>query len=221
MNIKTFLLLLVLPFFIISGCSLNEDYYYDDEMPDFDTEFKGTNPVTGLSLKLDAYREHDDIKGDGELIIDGYKFDIDILDAFLSTDGHYEYPIPTDDNFLFYEFTCTPRFSELIVKLDPGNHITTIKLNECELENEYEFDEGFFVYNPCNGYEVIDYDHFNGVCIEDNDIGVYFGDDTVEIEEFGEFCGPGVEKCIIPEDVFVDVYYSDYDLGYYENSNQK
>ncbi len=208
MKIQLLLTILFLPLLIIGGCSLEESSFNDD-MPDFETQVSATNFETGLSIELDAYRDHEYVAGSGELLIDDFRFDIEVLDTYLATDGYYEESIPEVENSLFYDFVCTPRFSEMTVNLTPGNYITTIKLNECEANNESEFYNGSYVYNPCSGYEVIDFDFFNGVCLVDESIGVYYGDDTIEIEEFGDFCGLDVDRCLIPKDVFINVLSSD------------
>ncbi|NIP31682.1 MAG: hypothetical protein GTO02_02830, partial [Candidatus Dadabacteria bacterium] len=220
MKTKLHILIFILPIFIISGCPVHESLFFDDSMPDFETEAVGKNYETGLSIDLYAYRDYDHVGGHGELLIDDFKFDIEVIDAYLPTDGYYEEPIPQNDNLFLYDYICTPRFAELAVKLTPGNYITTIKLNECEAHNSHKYDDGYYVYNPCNGYVVLNFNQFNGRCLEDERIGVFYGDDTIQIEEFGDFCGPDVDRCLIPDDVFIDVPSLEHGFNFYKETNK-
>ena len=196
-------LIFVLISFFVASCEETNEFFNEgpQTQPDFEAQGIGVNDETGLFINILASRDNGLLSGDGNIIIDGESFDIDIIDGELSTDFDQEEPIPQTDNLSPFEFICTPRYADLTVVLSPGDFITTIRLNECEKNNSEIFDEEGFVVNPCNNLEVIDFEFFNGPCLEDPEIGVEFGKDTMVINEFGDFCGPDVEPCIVPKDV--------------------
>lgn len=191
----------------VTGCEETSDLFDEgpEDQPDFEAQGIGVNDETGLFINILTSRENGAFSGDGTIIIDGENFDIDIIDGELSTDSGEQGPIPQTDNLSPFEFLCTPRYADLTVRLSPGDFITTMRLNECEKNNSEIFDEGSFVINPCNNLEVIDFDFFNGPCLEDPEIGVEFGKDTMVIDEFGDFCGPSALPCIVPKDVLIFV----------------
>ena len=198
---------IVLIILFLPGCDETSDIFDQgpDEQPDFEAQGIGVNDETGLFINILSSRDSGAFSGDGSLFIDGENFDIDIIDGELSTDFGQEDPIPQTDNLSPFEFICTPRYADLIVRLSPGDFITTVRLNECEKNNSEIFGENTLVVNPCNNLEVIDFDFFNGPCFEDPDIGVEFGKDTIVIQEFGDFCGPSVEPCVVPKDIIIFV----------------
>lgn len=178
---KLVLFSFLLIFVFTLSCDSIDDLFDEgpDEQPNFDAQGIGQNDVTGLFINILASRDGGDLSGDGAVIVDGEQFDIDVIDGELPTDFDSEDPIPQTDNLSPFEFVCTPRFADLIVRLSPGDFITTIRLNECEKNNFEIFDDGGLVINPCNDLEVLDFDFFNGPCLENPEIGVEFGKDTM------------------------------------------
>ena len=198
----------------VSGCDETSDFIDEGpaDQPDFEAQAIGLIEETGLFINILASRDNGSFSGDGTVIIDGDNFDIDIINGELSTDFDQEDPIPQTDNLSPFEYICTPRYADLTVRLSPGDFITTMRLNECEKNNTEIFDDEGIIVNPCNNLEVTDFEFFNGPCLEDPEIGVEFGKDTIVLEEFGEFCGPDDIPCVVPKDVIIFVRAFDAEL---------
>jgi len=161
--------------------------------------------VTDLFIEVHAQRENRNVAGSDSVVINGDRYDMEVIGGDLPTDFDAEPPIPQTDDLLPVDYVCTPRYARLTVRLSPGDFVTTLRLNECEENNPDIFDEDGVVHNPCNGdAPVQDLEFFSGVCLDMPDIGVERGRDTMVLEGFNGLCGADA-PCIVPRDVIVFV----------------
>jgi hypothetical protein len=204
---KLFLICGLVVLFLVIGCDEAKDISDGGPSgePNFVAEGIGENTVTNLFIEIRASRESSDVSGSGTVIINGEVFEIDVIGGPLSTDSDAEPPIPQTDDLLPLDFVCTPKTAQLEVRINPGNFTTTLDLNECEDDNSEIFVEDDVVFNPCNGDQIVDdIEFFNGVCLENPELGVEFGRDTIVLGEFNEMCGTEA-PCIVSRDVIIFV----------------
>jgi hypothetical protein len=184
------------------GC---DDDPFDDDgsstQPDFEAFGSSIEPDPDLFISVTASREDGDVDGIGEVVIEGERFSLEVVDANLSTDFGMEDPIPQTDE-LQPVIICTPAFAELNVILSngDGDFEATLFLNECEPDNPEMFDENGVIINPCTGEEVTgaeQIEQFRGVCLPDDK-------DTIVLEEFNGFCGID-SPCIVPIEISIFV----------------
>ncbi|MEQ9619848.1 MAG: hypothetical protein RIG61_11845 [Deltaproteobacteria bacterium] len=218
---KSFALSFLALVFLSAACDETDDIFDDgpSNEPNFTAEGIGENTAIDMFIEILASRDDREVSGDGTVIIDGEEFDIDVIGGFLPTDFDGEPPIPQTNSLSPIDIVCTPRFAELEVRLNPGNFITTLTMNECEKDNSDIFVDNGVVFNPCNDDEPVDdIQAFNGVCLEDPDLGVEFGRDTMVLGEFDGMCGPE-SPCIVPRDVliFVPAFNDDLDFDELED----
>lgn len=189
-----------------AGCDEAGDIFDDgpENEPDFSAEGVGENTDIDMFIEVLADRNDGQVSGDGTVIINGEEFDIDVIGGSLPTDFDGEPPIPQTNSASPIDIVCTPRFAELQVRLNPGNFITTLTLNECEKDNSEIFVEDGVVFNPCDDKPVQDVEAFNGVCLDMPEIGVERGRDTMVLGEFNGMCG-AESPCIVPRDVLIFV----------------
>ncbi len=185
------------------GSDADSDGGSPANLPDFNANGIGENLDIVLAINILASREDGSVSGGGTMILDGELYDIDVVDASLSTDLGKEPPIPQTDDLSPFEFVCTPRYADLSVRINPGGHMTDIRLNECEKNNSQIFESGGVVTNPCNNNEVVsNTQFFNGPCLSMPQIGVEFGKDSLVIGEFDGRC-TNESPCVVPRDVLI------------------
>ena len=204
---KSIALTLMAAVILAAGCDETSNVCNDGpaDQPNFTAEGVGENTDIDMFIEILADRDDRDVSGDGTVIIIGEEYDIDVIGGSLPTDFDGEPPIPQTNSTSPIDIVCTPRFAELRVRLNPGNFITTLTLNECEKDNSEMFVENGVVYNPCNhGQSVEDIGAFNGVCLDMPEIGVEKGRDTMVLGEFNGMC-TSESPCIVPRDVLIFV----------------
>ncbi len=195
MRPKTLLVLLIA--LIILGCAKRPS-----SQPDFTAVAAGLNKTTNVFMEIIASRKSNKANGSGIAKIGGKLFNLNVIDATLSTDLGMEDPIPQTDPNLPGLIICTPEFAELSVIVSPGGVQTTVQLNECEKDNNELFEEDGVIINPCTGEEVADTEQFIGKCLSDPEGGVEFGKDTIVLNEFNGICGAD-SPCVVPIDVII------------------
>jgi len=204
---KSIALTLMAAVILAAGCDETNNVFDDGpaNQPNFTAEGIGENTDIDMFIEILADREDRNVSGDGTVIINGEEYDIDVIGGSLPTDFDGEPPIPQTNSTSPIDIVCTPRFAELEVRLNPGNFITTLTLNECEKDNAEMFVDDGVVYNPCNDDEPVeDTEAFNGVCLDMPEIGVENGRDTMVLGEFNGMC-TAESPCIVPRDVLIFV----------------
>lgn len=204
---KSIALTLMAAVILAAGCDETNNVFDDGpaNQPNFTAEGIGENTDIDMFIEILADREDRNVSGDGTVIINGEEYDIDVIGGSLPTDFDGEPPIPQTNSTSPIDIVCTPRFAELEVRLNPGNFITTLTLNECEKDNSEMFVDDGVVYNPCNDDEPVeDTEAFNGVCLDMPEIGVVNGRDTMVLGEFNGMC-TAESPCIVPRDVLIFV----------------
>lgn len=204
---KSIALTLMAAVILAAGCDETNNVFDDGpaNQPNFTAEGIGENTDKDMFIEILAERDDRDVSGDGTVIINGEEYDIDVIGGSLPTDFDDEPPIPQTNSVSPIDIVCTPRFAELEVRLNPGNFITTLTLNECEKDNSEMFVDNGVVFNPCNDDQPVeDTEAFNGVCLDMPEIGVENGRDTMVLGDFDGMC-TSESPCIVPRDVLIFV----------------